>query len=253
MPNVERLQKYLARAGVASRRASEKLITDGRVTVNGVVADQLGTKVDVDTDVVCFDGRVVSLQPEEHTFMLNKPTGYVTTMSDPQGRPCVASLIPLDDHPSLYPLGRLDRDTSGLLLFSTDGELGHALLHPSHHVDKTYVATVERHPNDAALKKLREGVMLDDGITQPAKVEVLSEFTRRIRGKDLLFADLEITIHEGRNRQVRRMGKAVGHHVAELRRISFGPLSLGDLPEGECRELTDQERKALYQAAGLAC
>lgn len=252
MPEPERLQKYLARAGVASRRASEKIILAGRVSINGVVVSELGTKVDPGIDRVLVDGIEVTPADDSVTFMLNKPVGYVTTMFDPQGRPCVADLMPLTEFPSLYPIGRLDRNTSGLLLFSTDGELGHGLLHPSHHVDKTYKATVEGIPTDEALNTLRCGVELDDGITQPAVVEVKQSITRRIRGKNLPFTILEITIHEGRNRQIRRMCKAVGNPVADLHRSTFANLTLGNLEEGNYRKLTSAELAALKSACGLA-
>ena len=167
-----RLQKFLARAGVASRRASEKLIEAGRISVNGQVVTELGTKVDPEADEVRLDGAPVRKAAEAVTLMLNKPAGYLTSMKDPQGRPCVAQLVPLDEFPALYPLGRLDYDTTGLLLFSTDGELGNAVLHPSHHVDKTYRALVKGKPSEAALDRLRSGVVLDDGPTQPAEVRL---------------------------------------------------------------------------------
>ena len=269
-PDVMRLQKFLARAGVASRRAAEELISAGRVTINGEVADKLGTKVNAATDTVRVDGREVRIADAAVTLMLNKPAGYVTTMHDPQGRPCVALLVPVDEYPSLYPLGRLDRDTGGLLLFSTDGELGNAVLHPSRHVDKTYLALVEGTPSDTALRLLREGLPLDDGMTSPAKVEVLTGDARaaalaeigpageegvsgaaRHSGKASRAAledaatVLSITIHEGRNRQVRRMCEAVGHPVIALFRRSFGPLELGTLARGSWRLLTETEVQAL--------
>ena len=269
-----RLQKFLARAGVASRRSAEELISAGRITVNGAVAVKLGTKVDPASDIVCVDGAPVTVAAATVTLMLNKPAGYVTTMADPQHRPCVADLVPVADYPSLFPIGRLDRDTSGLLLFSTDGELGNALLHPSRHVDKTYLALVEGRPAEAALRLLRNGLPLDDGMTYPAKVDVLSGDAREdalaeIGGLDepgtsgilqrhtgassraVLEADatvLSITIHEGRNRQVRRMCEAVGNRVIALHRSSFGPLTLGGLPKGSWRFLTDDEVAALRGA-----
>ena len=262
-----RLQKYLARAGVASRRAAEELISAGRVTINGKVADKLGTKVDPATDEVRLDGRPIALQSGTVTLMLNKPAGYVTTMHDPQGRPCVAALVPVGEYPALFPVGRLDRDTSGLLLFSTDGELGNALLHPSKHVDKTYLALVEGTPSAMALRLLREGLPLEDGMTSPAKVELLEGAARAAALAEIgavgqegtsgvnarhsgassraVLEDsasvLAITIHEGRNRQVRRMCAAVGNPVIALHRRSFGPLALGDLPKGSWRLLTDGE------------
>lgn len=236
-----RLQKFLARAGVASRRASEKLIEAGRVSVNGQVVTELGTKVDPEADEVRLDGAPVCKAAEAVTLMLNKPAGYLTSMKDPQGRPCVAQLVPLDEFPALYPLGRLDYDTTGLLLFSTDGELGNAVLHPSHHVDKTYRALVKGKPSEAALDRLRSGVVLDDGPTQPAEV--------RLAGRKGKNAYVEITIHEGRKRQVKRMCDAIGHPVLQLHRASFGPLELGDLPEGKYRVLSEQEVAALERAS----
>lgn len=236
-----RLQKFLARAGVASRRASEKLIEAGRISVNGQVVTELGTKVDPEADEVRLDGAPVRKAAEAVTLMLNKPAGYLTSMKDPQGRPCVAQLVPLDEFPALYPLGRLDYDTTGLLLFSTDGELGNAVLHPSHHVDKTYRALVKGKPSEAALDRLRSGVVLDDGPTQPAEV--------RLAGRKGKNAYVEIIIHEGRKRQVKRMCEAIGHPVLQLHRASFGPLELGDLSEGKYRVLSEQEVAALERAS----
>ena len=236
-----RLQKFLARAGVASRRASEKLIEAGRISVNGQVVTELGTKVDPEADEVRLDGAPVRKAAEAVTLMLNKPAGYLTSMKDPQGRPCVAQLVPLDEFPALYPLGRLDYDTTGLLLFSTDGELGNAVLHPSRHVDKTYRALVKGKPSEAALDRLRSGVVLDDGPTQPAE--------GRLAGRKGKNAYVEIIIHEGRKRQVKRMCEAIGHPVLQLHRASFGPLELGDLPEGKYRVLSEQEVAALERAS----
>ena len=235
-----RLQKFLARAGVASRRGSEDLMTAGRVTVNGVVVTELGSKVDPRVDIVCVDGREV--RPEEgHTYlMLNKPGGYLTTMDDPQGRPCVASLIPTDEHPGLYPVGRLDRDTTGLLLFMTDGELGAALLHPSHHVTKRYEAEVDGRVFDPELEPLRAGIVLDDGPCKPAEVEILEQGPT---------SKVACTISEGRNRQVKRMFAAIDHEVLRLHRSAFGPLTLDGLPLGKWRVLTYDEVSALKAAA----
>ncbi len=236
-----RLQKFLARAGVASRRACEKIIEAGRVSVNGCVVTELGTKVDPSVDEVSLDGALVCQPNQAVTLMLNKPAGFLTSMKDPQGRPCVAELVPCDEIPGLYPLGRLDYDTTGLLLFSTDGELGNAVLHPSRHVDKTYHALVKGTPSEKALDRLRHGVELKDGMTQPAAVSLI----RRKGGN----AFVEITIHEGRKRQVKRMLEAVGHPVLHLHRESFGPLELGSLPEGKYRVLSSQEVAALERAA----
>ena len=236
-----RLQKFLARAGAASRRGSENLMTAGRVTVNGQVVTELGSKVDPLVDQVAVDGVPVRLEGGPVTIMLHKPAGYVTTMSDPQGRPTVAELVPTDRFPGLFPIGRLDFDTTGLLLFSTDGELGNAVLHPSRHVDKTYRALVKGKPSEAALDRLRSGVVLDDGPTQPAEV--------RLAGRKGKNAYVEIIIHEGRKRQVKRMCEAIGHPVLQLHRASFGPLELGDLPEGKYRVLSEQEVAALERAS----
>ncbi len=238
-----RLQKFLARAGVASRRGSESLMTAGRVRVNGEVVTELGSKVDPRVDVVEVDGVVARLFDTATTIMLNKPAGYLTTMSDPQGRPCVAELVPTGRFPGLFPVGRLDMDTTGLLLFSTDGELGNGLLHPKRHVDKTYHARVKGIMSNEQAEALSAGVELDDGPTLPARVRI----DRIAKGT----TDVEITIHEGRKRQVKRMCSAVGHEVVQLHRSNFGPLALGDLPEGQWRELSDAEVKALRQAAGM--
>ena len=234
-----RLQKFLARAGVASRRASETLITEGRVQVNGVVVNELGTKVDPARDEVLVDGKKITLEQQRSVLMLNKPAGYVTSMKDDRGRKCVADLVPTADYPGLFPIGRLDFDTTGLLLFSTDGELGNGLLHPSRQVDKVYEALVKGRPDDGALRALCRGVKLDDGMTAPATCKVL-----KTEGKNTL---IELTIHEGRKRQVKRMCAAVGYPVLRLHRSSFGGLSLDDLKEGTYRLLSEQEVDHLAQ------
>jgi 23S rRNA pseudouridine2605 synthase len=237
-----RVQKFLARAGVASRRGSEDLITAGRVAVNGQIVTGLGSKVDPATDVVTVDGRQVSLADAPVYIALNKPAGVVTTMSDPQGRRTVASLVPAAENPGLFPVGRLDRDTTGLLLFTTDGELSHRLLHPRWKVEKTYRVRVDGSLSEAEVALLREGIELDDGPTQPAEIEILD--TGRT-------SKAVITIREGRKRQVRRMFSAVGHPVIELHRSSFGPVDVGGLREGEVRELSDAEVSALRAAVDL--
>ncbi len=240
---VMRLQKFLARAGVASRRGSENLMSAGRVKVNGVVVRELGSKVDPNVDVVEVDGVVARLFDAPVTIMLNKPAGYLTTMSDPQHRPCVASLVPTERFPGLFPVGRLDMDTTGLLLFSTDGELGNGLLHPRKHVEKTYVAHVAGRVSQPEAARLEAGVVLDDGPTLPAHVEICRAAPSE--------SELRITIHEGRKRQVKRMCSAIGHEVLRLHRSNFGPLDLGNLKQGEWRVLEDFEVKALRQAAGM--
>lgn len=239
-----RLQKYLARSGVASRRASEDIIVAGRVRVNGVVVSELGTKVMPGVDMVEVDGKAVLLPSNRVVIMLDKPAGVLSAMSDSHGGRCVSELIPIDEYAGLFPVGRLDKDTTGLLLFTNDGELGNALIHPRHHIPKTYHAQVAGLVDEHALKTLREGVMLDDGVTQPAEVEVLEQGEKTTL--------LQITIYEGRNRQVRRMGDAVGHPVQMLRRIALGPLSLSGLTQGHWRSLTEDEQGALLAATGLS-
>ena len=223
-----RLQKFLSRAGVASRRGSEDLMTAGRVTVNGVVETTLGTRVDPTVDEVAVDGAVVTIEYGPVYRMLHKPAGYLTTMSDPQGRRTVAEMMP-PDIPGLFPVGRLDADTTGLLLLTTDGELGHRLMHPSFHVSKRYLADVEGVPSDASLARLRAGVTLEDGPTKPAKVAMVAA------GDDA--ARIELSISEGRKHQVKRMLQHIGHPVTKLHRESFGPLELDELPAGKSREL----------------
>jgi 23S rRNA pseudouridine2605 synthase len=241
-----RLQKFLARAGAASRRGSEDLMTAGRVTVNGVVVTELGSKVDPLTDEVAVDGRAIRLADGCAYFALNKPRGYMTTMSDPEGRPTVAELFPKDAPAGLFPVGRLDFDTEGLLLLTTDGDLAQVLLHPKHHVVKAYIATVEGVPSPATLARLRKGVELDDGMTAPAGAVLVSRTGEASHQTGR--AVVELRIREGRKRQVRRMLSAVGHPVIRLQRVSFGPIALGELAPGDVRPLTQDEVEALKVA-----
>jgi 23S rRNA pseudouridine2605 synthase len=230
----ERLQKVLARAGLGSRRVCEDLIAAGRVTVDGVVAD-LGRRVDAATALVEVDGVAIGVAPGLVYYLLNKPAGVVTTADDPQGRPTVVALVP--DEPRVFPVGRLDLETEGLLLLTNDGELTHRLTHPSFGVDKEYLAHVEGRLTRAALRVLREGVELDDGITAPAQVTQVSPGL------------LRLVIHEGRNRQVRRMCETVGYPVQRLVRTRIGPLTDRKLKPGRWRELTTNEVRALERAA----
>lgn len=230
-----RLQKLLAERGVASRRASERLIEAGRVSVNGRVVREMGTKVAPEDDVR-LDGKPLPAAEALVTLMYHKPAGEVTTASDPEGRATV--LDKFRDFPvRLYPVGRLDYDSEGLLLLTNDGELTQSLLHPSHEVEKGYLAHVSGRLTSDDLRRLREGVVIGGRRTAPAKARVAFACD--------LYSDLLLTIHEGRNRQVRRMVEAVGHQVTMLRRVSFGPLKLGDLPRGMWRRITDAERAAL--------
>lgn len=247
-PHTMRLQRFLARAGVASRRGSEDLMTAGRVTVNGEVATELGTKVDVDRDHIEVDGMPVKLNQGAVYLMLYKPTGYLTTMSDPQERPCVADLVPRDRFPGLFPVGRLDRDTTGLLLFTTDGDLSQDLLHPSKHVYKTYQALVDGHLTDRDLEPLRRGIELDDGLCQPAICRVINAREAEAvapQGVKPGTTAVEVIIREGRKNQVKRMLSKIHHPVIRLHRCNFAGLELKDVAKGSWRELTDREVQIL--------
>ncbi|HRC07209.1 MAG TPA: pseudouridine synthase [Miltoncostaeales bacterium] len=234
-----RLQRALALAGVASRRAAEVMITEGRVTVNGDVAE-LGRTVE-SADVIAVDGAQIRTE-RTVTYLLFKPIGTVSTVTDPQGRPTVLDGFP--DDVRLYPVGRLDLNTSGALLITNDGELAHRLMHPSYRVPKVYEALVEGRVSAAGIRSLRDGVELDDGPTHPAKVDRMD---RMHPGGTWL----TLEIHEGRNRQVRRMCEAVGHRVLRLHRSRYGPLSLGRMARGQWRELTPQELTKLAKTVGL--
>lgn len=260
-----RLNRFLARAGVASRRGADKLIAQGRVCVNGAVVTELGVTVNPETDRVSLDGEPVSLVPETVLLVLNKPAGVYTTMSDPQGRPCVADYVDGQRYPGVYHVGRLDRDTTGLLLFTNDGQLGNQLMHPSHHVDKTYIAQVEGVPSATQVRRLCDGIDIKVGSrvrrTAPADVRVLDA-----REMELLpfsaaqsclqpgrkhTSFVEMTIHQGMKHQVKLMLGAVGHRVLNLHRVAFGPLQVGNLTLGATRVVTPKETAALYAAAKL--
>ncbi len=253
-PHTMRLQRFLARAGVASRRGSEDLMCAGRVSVNGQVVSELGSKVDVDADEVRVDGRLVRLADGHAYVMLYKPAGYLTTMRDPQGRPCVASLVPTDRHPGLFPVGRLDGDTTGLLLFTTNGDVANGMLHPSRHVWKHYVALVRGVPGKDALRALREGVELRGGAAAPAEARLLragDPHTLPVAPEGVPYGTsvVSLRIHEGRKHQVKRMLKAVGHEVLRLHRDEFGPLALTGLMPGQWRPLDARERAAVEALA----
>jgi 23S rRNA pseudouridine2605 synthase len=231
-----RLAKYLASSGVASRRAAEELIRAGRVTVGGSPVIDPARDVSGDEEI-CFDGERVQDSAARVVYAVHKPAGVISTASDPQGRPTVVSLVP--SAARLYPVGRLDLDTTGLILLTNDGALAHRLTHPRFEVPKTYRVVVTQGPiRDRALRALRDGVRLEDGPSAPARAQRLSPDT------------LEITIHEGRKRQVKRMLEAVGHPVTKLQRVRFGSLELGDLRPGAFRRLTAAEVEELNRAAG---
>ena len=239
MSEGERLQKLLARAGLGSRRRCEELIAAARVTVNGEVAE-LGRRADPQRDHIALDGVPVVVDLTLVHWLLNKPAGYVTTASDPQGRRTVLDLVP--ESPRVFPVGRLDQDTEGLLLLTNDGELAQLLMHPRHGVEKEYFAEVDGAPSPSALRSLREGVELDDGRTQPARVRLLQK-------SDAGTSALEIIVKEGRKRMVRRMCSAVGHPVRRLVRTRIGPLRDARLAPGTWRSLDAAEVRALYAAA----
>ncbi|MEY4372043.1 MAG: pseudouridine synthase RluB, partial [Actinomycetota bacterium] len=233
-PTGERLQKLLAQRGYGSRRSCEELITAGRVRVNGVVAT-LGDRVDPLVDVVEVDGRLAPVRPDSVYYLLNKPVGVVSTARDTHGRPTVVDLVPAE--PRVHPVGRLDLDTEGLIILTNDGELTNRLTHPSFGVEKEYLVTVTPAPvSPSSLRRLREGVELDDGVTAPARVSQPEP------------GMLRVTIHEGRNRQVRRMCAAVGHEVTRLVRVRIGPLSDRRLEPGAWRLLDSSEVRALIDA-----
>jgi 23S rRNA pseudouridine2605 synthase len=234
-PGGEKLQKVLAARGVASRRVVEEMIADGRVTINGQVAT-LGARVDRERDVIELDGALVSVRPDLVHYLLNKPAGVVSTASDLHGRPTVVELVPA--HPRVFPVGRLDADTEGLLLLTNDGELAHRLTHPRFGVEKEYLVHIDGRLSAGDLRRLRDGIELADGRTAPARASQPQPGLVRL------------TIHEGRNRQVRRMLDALGHPVVRLVRVRIGPLADRRLPVGRWRPLTDDERRALERATG---
>lgn len=234
-----RLAKYLADSGLASRRKAEQLISEGRVKVNGEVIKELGTKIDPDTDVIEVDGQRVNSESKVY-ILLNKPSGYISSVHDPQGRPVVTDLIK-NIKQRVYPVGRLDYDTEGLLILTNDGNFTNLMIHPRYEIEKTYEALVKGAVKERELKKLREGVLLEDGITAPAKVKILK--------KEADTTLLSIKIHEGRKRQVKRMCKAVNHPVIHLKRTGFAFLNIKGLKLGDYRFLTPNEVQRLINLA----
>jgi 23S rRNA pseudouridine2605 synthase len=238
---MERLQKILAQAGIASRRKCEDLISAGKVEVNGEVVTTLGTKADPDQDIITVNGKPIRNEKKVYIVM-NKPKGVITSASDPEGRKVVSDYL-RDVKERVYPVGRLDYDTEGLIILTNDGEFANLLTHPKHHVPKTYMATVKGVPHGSDLDKLKAGIMLDDGMTSPAEVEYKDIDTAKNE------ATISITIYEGRNRQVRRMFEAVSHPVIKLKRIAFGELMLHNLKRGLFRHLTKNEVEDLIKLA----
>ena len=227
----ERLQKYIASCGIASRRKAEEMIINGKVMVNDVIVTELGTKVDTGNDIVKVDNQRIYKEENNIYIKLYKPEGYVTTVKDQFGRKCVVDLIDVNER--IYPIGRLDYDTSGLLLLTNDGDLANKLMHPKYHIYKTYIADIEGVINQNSLAKLEVGVIIDDYKTAPAKVKLINNTKTSSKVK--------ISIYEGKNRQVRKMFYAVGHTVITLKRISFGRLNLDSLVQGQWAYLNSEE------------
>ena len=234
MGEIVRLQKYIAMCGFASRRAAEEMIKDGKVKVNGSKITEQGVKVEIGADSVMVNGKEIKPVNKDYYIMLNKPTGYVTTVKDQFDRPTVIDLLGEEITARVFPVGRLDYETEGLLIMTNDGDFTYKVTHPKHNIDKTYIAVIKGGISIKGLAMLRSGVKLDDGfVTSPAQVEMLNA--------DNGHTVIKITIHEGKNRQVRRMFEAVGCKVVELQRISIGKVELGNLPLGRWRYLTSHE------------
>jgi len=242
MMSAERLHKVMAKAGVASRRRSEELILRGMVKVDGRIVRELGLKVDPNVNTIEVMGKPIVAEAPRSYLVMNKPKGYLTTVVDPFGRPTVMKLLAKDES-TLFPVGRLDLNSEGLLLLTNDGDLAYRLTHPKHKVHKTYLVVVRGLPNTESIWKLRQGVELEDGKTRPATVRIIE----RGVGKALL----EIVIGEGKKRQIRRMCQAIGHQVLSLQRVAIGPVKLGSLRPGQTRPLSSQELADLFQAVDL--
>jgi 23S rRNA pseudouridine2605 synthase len=241
---MERLQKLIARAGLASRREAERWIREGRVSVNGQRIDRPGVRVDPARDRVLVDGKPLRIEPARAYFVFHKPPGLVVTLRDPHGRPHLGQLLEeMGETRRLFPVGRLDFHSEGLLLLTNDGELANRLMHPRFGVEKRYLAKIGGQPSGPELDRLRRGIVLDGRRTLPARVEIVRRLGRK--------AWVEVAIHEGRYRQVRRMFEAVGYRVEKLVRTRFGPLALGSLPRGAIRPLSPKELKALRRAVAL--
>lgn len=240
MGETVRLQKFIAMSGLASRRAAEAMIEEGRIKVNGKLVTQQGTKVEIGCDVVLADGKPVELKDKKYYIMLNKPAGYVSTVKDQFDRPTVVDLVKEEIGTRIFPVGRLDYETEGLLLMTNDGDFTYRITHPKFHTDKTYIAVINGGISIADLNKLRKGIRVENYTTSPAQVEILDA----IAGK----TTIQITIHEGKNRQVRKMFEALGYKVSALKRIKIGELDLGNLPEGRWRHLTNHEINCLMKS-----
>ena len=242
---MERLQKIISKAGAASRREAERLILAGRVTLNGRVVTELGTQADGEQDVIAIDGASISAPKQKLYFLLNKPKRCISAVKDDRGRRTVIDLLP-EVEEYIYPVGRLDYDTEGLLLLTNDGDLMNGLLHPRYEIEKTYIAKAQGVVTGEDIKKLCRGIMLEDGMTAPARAKLLE------RADNGSWCRVQLTIHEGRNHQVRRMLQAIGHRVQELKRVAFAGLTLEGVPRGGYRSLTGEEVARLKKIAGTA-
>lgn len=227
-----RLQKYMAKCGVASRRKSENIILEGRVKVNGKTITELGIKVDPDKDVVILDNKIIRMEKNNVYIIINKPEGYVTTVSDQFNRPTVIDLIRSIDE-RIYPVGRLDYDTSGLLILTNDGNLTYKLTHPKHEINKEYIAKIKGIPNNKSLNEFKNGLKIEDYVTSKANIEIIETYKQN--------SQVKIIIHEGKNRQVRKMCKKIGHPVIKLKRVAIGDLNIDKMKTGEWRFLTAKE------------
>ena len=237
----ERLQKYIARCGVASRRKSEELILAGKIKVNGIIINELGTKINSDKDIVEYECKLIKPEEEKVYIMLNKPEGYITSLSDEKGRNTILDLVKIKER--VFPIGRLDYDSSGLLLLTNDGEIYNKIIHPRVAIDKKYIAVCIGKFNDNEIRRFKTGIDIGGYITSDANIEILDEEVKvnRKTNKSNILTTAEITIHEGKNRQIRRMCSALNHNVIELKRISVGEIKLGNLKKGSWRYLTDKE------------
>lgn len=231
----ERLQKYMARCGVASRRKCEEIITSGRVKVNDIVVNELGAKIDCKIHVVSVDDKIVKPEENKVYIMLNKPEGYVSTVKDEKDRNTILDLVKVEER--VYPIGRLDYDTSGLILLTNDGEVYNKIIHPRVAIDKVYIARVKGIPDNEKIHRFEKGINIGDYVTAPGNCEIIKRYDNS--------CELKIIIHEGKNRQVRRMCDAIGHPVIALKRVSIGSIKLGSLPKGKWRFLSEKELEFL--------
>jgi 23S rRNA pseudouridine2605 synthase len=237
MGEIVRLQKYIAMSGAASRRAAETMISDGRIKVNDKLVTEQGVKVEIGCDKISLDGRPLELKNKKYYIMLNKPVGYVSSAKDQFDRPTVVDIVKKDINTRIFPVGRLDYDTEGLLLMTNDGDFTYRITHPKYHVEKTYIATIKGGMKIVDMAKLRKGIRIENYTTSPAQAEILDA----VEG----YTYVKITIHEGKNRQVRKMFETLGYTVAALQRISIGQVELGNLPLGRWRHLTSHEINCL--------